>query len=297
MLSQNTVQKLSYNDIVKQLLEKSKQGIAQLFLDEADILRILQDNARAQVLAFRMNAREIGALMRALADPDTEKEEPLERLRLRRIKMVEFAGALENFRLQLLEAATAATDEGGKVLVPAELIALGKRLDINIPKKVLPSWLTTQAQKTELQINQASQEIGAFDKDELQISEATYATYKESYDVAMQNLRQAELILERAEKRAPGLMKAVRAYTNAVKLRDQQRGLKAGGGDAVDNLINDWTADMENARGTLRADEKIDADLDAMRPVTIETQMAKFDASAGNASVLDEIKKAAAAQK
>lgn len=291
---ETTVQQLSYAQLVQKVLQKSKNGFAKLFLDENDILRLLQDNARAQVIEFRTTARQIGALMRAMADPKTEALEPLERLRARRANMLAFAGQLENFRVQLETAATATPDEGGKVTVDAEIIKFGKRIELEIPKKVLPSWLMKQAQAIQLQINQASQEIAALDQGELRIAEETFATYEESYTVAKHNLVQAEEILDQAENRAPGLMKAVKAFKDAVELRDAARGQSAEGGDAVNSFMNDLTKEMEQARGEYRADKDLDADLDASRPVTFEDRMAKFDAEAGNASVLDEIRNAAA---
>lgn len=287
-----TVQKLSYTDLVKKMLEKSKVGFAKIFLTEEDILRILRDNASAQVFEFRKDAREIGALMRALADPETAAEEPLERLRSRRAKMVAFAGKLENLRVMLVDASKLTADEQGKVQPSAELIAFAAKFEISVPKKVLPTWLATQAEKIRLQVNQASQEIAALDKGELGISEQTYQTYVESYEVAKSNLQHAMNILDQAENRAPGLMKVVRAYRKAVELRDQQRG-KNVQGDALGNFMAGITAEMEQARGEYAADKQLDNDLDAMKPVTFETQMAKFDDGAGDAGVLAEIQAAA----
>lgn len=291
--SSQTVQSFTYDQLVKKILEKGKVGLAKLFLSEEDILQILRENAGAQVIEFRRDARELGGLMRAMADPETEKEEPLERLRIRRANMVAFAGKLVNLSEALVTASKQTADEQGKVQPSPELIALAAKFDISVPKKVLPSWLTTQAEKINLQVTQASQEIAGLDKGELGIAEETYKTYSEAYAVAVKNLQQAEDILDQAENRAPGLMKAVKAFKKAIELRDKQKG-KGVSGDAVNDFMTNLTAEMEQARGEYRADEQVDKDLDAMRPVTFETQMAKYDAGQGDAGVLDEIRKSAA---
>lgn len=65
--------------------------VAQLLTDEQKLAKIIEVMEK-DVQKKRVLARQIGAQMRAIADPDTQELEPLEALKARREKLVQLGG-------------------------------------------------------------------------------------------------------------------------------------------------------------------------------------------------------------
>lgn len=185
----------------------------------------------------RVLARQIGAQMRALSDPDTTDLEPLEAAKARRAKLVKL---------------------GGQNLENAERLG-----QIQHEVKALDTMIASQ--------------------------EATYATLKESYDLASANYKTALAALDSTRSNGPAILKAIKAHQDALAMRD-----KAKNTDAVDaSFMDDLTAELTNAQGELRSDKAIDDDLDATKSGSLDAELAKMDASNVDDSLMAEFQAAA----
>jgi hypothetical protein len=142
------------------------------------------------------------------------------------------------------------------------------------------------------QLGQVEQSIAGLDS-LINADKVTYAMLKDSYEVAKANYQKDFLALETLRKNGPATLKAIGAYRNAVKTKDQTRAE-----DAIDvSFLNDLGADLNNAKAALRSDKELDDDIDPTKSFNVDAELAKMDATSVNEKIRAEILAAAAAKK
>lgn len=292
MATQLNVSKLSFQDVVGKLFQNGRDAIARAFLKDEDVMAILEANAVEQVTDFRKTARQVRARMLALTDPDTQALEPLERLQAQRQKMVAFAGQLHKLSQMLRAEAAGIPNEQGRIVPSQELVQLASSVNIAVSKTVLPGWLTNQADAVDVQIRQGAQEIKALSEGELAMYEQTYAVLSETYQVALNNLKQAEEVLRQIQVQAPGIVLAIQAHKEALNLADDARQATVEG-SGVNSFMGDLQKQMNNARAEYRADHEVDADLDAQTPVSFADMANAYDMGGVDDDIMAEISAAA----
>lgn len=292
MSTQLNVSKLSFNDVVGKLFQNGRDAIARAFLKDEDVMEILEANAIQQVTEFRQTARQVRARMLALTDPDTQALEPLERLQVQRQKMVQFAGQLHKLSQMLRAEAAGVPSEQGRIVPSQELVQLASSVNIAVSKTVMPGWLTNQADAVDVQIRQGAQEIKALSEGELAMYEQTYSVLGETYQVALNNLKQAEEVLRQIQVQAPGIVLAIQAHKEALNLADDARQATVEG-SGVNSFMGDLQEQMNKARSEYRADHEVDADLDAQTPVSFADMANAYDVSGVDADIMAEISAAA----
>lgn len=215
--------RLSFKMFVKGLGQKL-QGVLAKSLPPEEKLKVILEEMEKDVSSKRVTAREIRARMVALSDPTTETLEPMERLRIRKEKLVSI---------------------GAKVLKEKELAEASGESD-----KVVE--LSTQ-------LGQLTQEVRAV-KVSLSSIESTYQTLKEAYEVALENYKVGLAAYEHAKDNGPSLLMAIKAHQDALQVRDQARRPPK----AVDaSFLNDLSTELGKAQQELRSDQQLDQELDA----------------------------------
>lgn len=92
-MSQALNSNIGVSSFVKAMLGRAKNVMASTLTDEEKLREII-DGAEKEVQEKRKLAREIGVQMRAIADPATEKLEPLEAIIEKRKKLVQLGSTM-----------------------------------------------------------------------------------------------------------------------------------------------------------------------------------------------------------
>lgn len=201
------------------------KGIMAKTLSPEEKFALIKQEMKKDVEQKRLTARSIRAKMVALSDPDTAELEPMERLDAQRKKMVAAGASL----LKDKEAAEAAND--------------------------------AETAKTKLsQMNRIAQDIKALDS-QLSSMHATYDTLKDAYEVAIDNLKTAQAALDHVENNGEGMLFAIRAHQDALRVRDNTR--KDNACDA--SFLKDMEKELSTAKSELKSDKEIDRVLNADR--------------------------------
>jgi len=291
MSSNALAEKITAGQILDKVLTDVKVSLVTRTFTDDELVKFGVETAEKEALPYRVTARKALAMKKALKNPDTEALEPLEQLEHQRAMMVLMAGDM--LRLQrMLEKAVAEVEPEKDIVLPTEARDLFKKLDYKLETPVTVEWLESQISDLEAQGAQANQEIQGLDQGALAVQEQNYATLEETYQVAKDNLAQAEAAIEMARDQLPTMLLAKRTHEEGLKLRDEARAGK-GGSKTMIAIVDRVRKEMQGAVGQYNADHDLDADLDASKKPTMKDRLAKYDVTQTDSKIQQEIEAAA----
>ena len=230
--------RLSFKMFVKGIGQRLQDILGKSMPPDQKLMLILDEMAK-DVQGKRKTAREIRARMVALSDVDTEQLEPMERLQVRRKKLIEVGKVV----LQQKEASTE------------------------------PSQTTT----LEAQLGQLTQEVKSVST-QLSSLEATYATLKESYEVALSSYKVALAAYERAKENGPTLLLALKAHQDALQMRDQARKPTASiNASFLTELEGELEQAEHQLKSDQELDKELDATNSSVHPLMAQADRQEVD--------------------
>jgi chromosome segregation ATPase len=177
----------------------------------------------------------------------------------------------------------------------AKLIELGGKLTAD--KKKLAKDPLENAEKLaalDAQIGQVAQSLKTLrENPAYQTLQESYETASDAYKTALDTANRAETNWKVLKDNLPMLVQAFQVYQEAKKAREQAR---RGAEEQFDpnTFMNGVAADVNQAKAELRADEDVDRDLDASKPVDpVADMLAQYDAANADAGILAEFEQAA----
>ena len=158
------------------------------------------------------------------------------------------------------------------------MVEIGAKLLAEKDKAVADNNADLVKQKT-VQLNKLAQDVKSVTT-QLNSMETTYSTLKEAYDIALENYKVSSAAYEHAKSNGSGLLFAIKAHQDALRIRDNTRK-----SDACDSsFLNDLESELNKSQSELRADKHID---DAVNGDSILE-----DVENNNDEIYDEFKKA-----
>ncbi len=120
-------------------------------------------------------------------------------------------------------------------------------------------------------------------------NQATYDTLKDAYGVAKGNYDAALSALEKVRGQGQAILAAIAAHRNAQEIRDA-----ANDATSVDvSFMDDLAAELSQVKAEARADEDLDADLDASNSFNIDAALKADETTAVDAALMAEFQAAA----
>lgn len=220
--------RLNFKLLVKGLGQKLQEILGKALPPEQK-LQLILEQMRADVQTKRKTAREVRARMVALSDPESEQLEPMERLALRRKKLVEVGATV-------LKQQEAASEESAKAKLTAQL-------------------------------GQVTQEVNAVSTS-LNSLASTYATLKDAYAIALETYKVSLAAYERAMENGPTLLLAIKAHQEALALRDATRKPKETvDASFLDDLTHELEKSQKEVQSDHAIDRELDSTVNDVHPL------------------------------
>lgn len=213
--------KVTFGMFVKNIQNKLKSIMAKSISAE-DKLNLILVEMEKDVQEKRITARNTRSKMVALADPETAQLEPLERLRVKRQKLVEL---------------------GAKVLKEKETAQAENKTEVVSQK--------------EKELAKITKEIKALTPS-LNSLENTYETIKEAYELALENYKVSESAYQHAKENGSTLLFAIKAHQDALQMKDNAK----NSGSTIDaSFLNDLENELSKSQRELRSDKELDKEI------------------------------------